>query len=149
MNSKERAELRAQANTLDTILIVGKGGISETLVQETEKLLDVRELVKGRVLESAMLTAREASDELCRATGAEGIQVVGSKFVIYRKSDKPKEEKKPAAKPAKVKVKKINPVKAGIHARKMKAKEDRKKRDQYFHDAAVKAAIEKRKQANR
>ena len=59
MNSKERAELRAQANTLDTILIVGKGGISETLVQETEKLLDVRELVKGRVLESAMDKAEE------------------------------------------------------------------------------------------
>jgi hypothetical protein len=57
----------------------------------------VRELVKGRVLESAMLTAREVSATSCaRATGAEGIQVVGSKFVIYRKNDKPKEEKKKA-----------------------------------------------------
>ena len=151
MTSKERAELRAQANGLDTILTVGKGGVNEALLAETEKLLDARELVKGRVLETAMLSAREAADALCAATGAEGIQVVGSKFVIYRKSDKPKEAKKPAAKPAKakVKVKKINPVKAGLHARKMKAKEERKQRDQYFHDAAVKAAIEKRKQANR
>ena len=146
MTSKERAELRAQANNLDTILIVGKGGVSETLLAETEKLLDVRELVKGRVLESAMLTAREASDALCAATGAEGVQVVGSKFVIYRKSDKPKEEKKPAKKAVKVRPKKINPVKAGIHARKVRAKEERQQRKQYFHDAAVKAAIERRRQ---
>jgi len=147
MTSKERAELRAQANSLDTILMVGKGGVNEALLAETEKLLDARELVKGRVLETAMLSAREAADALCAATGAEGIQVVGSKFVIYRKSDKPKEEKK--KKPtgtAKVKVKKINPVSAGIRERKRRARDEKQKRKQYFHDAAVKAAIEKRKQ---
>ena len=65
MTSKERAELRAQANTLDTILMVGKGGVSETLVAEAEKLLDARELVKGRVLESALMSAREVCDVLC------------------------------------------------------------------------------------
>ena len=57
MTSKERAELRAQANTLDTILMVGKGGVSETLIAEAEKVLDARELVKGRVLESATRSA--------------------------------------------------------------------------------------------
>ena len=80
MTSKERAALRAQANTIDTTLMVGKGGVSETLVAEAEKLLDIHELVKGRVLETAMMTPREVCDALCEATGAEGIQVVGSQI---------------------------------------------------------------------
>ena len=94
MTSKERAALRAQANTIDTTLMVGKGGVSETLVAEAQKLLDIHELVKGRVLETAMMTPREVCDALCEATGAEGIQVVGSKFVIWRKSEKVEQEKK-------------------------------------------------------
>lgn len=68
MTSKERAALRAQANTIDTTLMVGKGGVSETLVAEAEKLLDIHELVKGRVLETAMMTPREVCDALCEAT---------------------------------------------------------------------------------
>ena len=96
MTSKERAELRAQANTIDTTLIVGKGGVSETLVAEAEKLLDIHELVKGRVLETAMLTPREVSDALCEATGADGIQVVGSKFVrSSRKKRRPRKRPLP------------------------------------------------------
>ena len=146
MTSKQRAELRAQANTLDTILMIGKGGISDMVIAETEKLLDARELVKGRVLESAMLTAREASDELCARTGADGIQAVGSKFVIYRKSEKLERERTAASKPAKPAAKKVNPVKAGVRNRRRAAKLDRERRDKYFHDAAVNAAIERRRQ---
>ena len=117
MTSKERAALRAQANTIDTTLMVGKGGVSETLVAEAEKLLDIHELVKGRVLETAMMTPREVCDALCEATGAEGIQVVGSKFVIWRKSEKVEQEKKKAEKKAATPKKvsgNYNPVKAGI-----------------------------------
>ncbi len=99
MTSKERAELRAQANTLDTILMVGKGGVSETLIAEAEKVLDARELVKGRVLESAMMSAREVCDAICEQTGAEGIQVVGNKFVIYRKSETLERERQAQAQP--------------------------------------------------
>ena len=146
MTSKQRAELRAQANTLDTVLMIGKGGISDTVVAETEKLLDARELVKGRVLEASMLTAREASDELCAHTGADGIQTVGSKFVIYRRSEKLERERAAAAKPAKAAPKKVNPVKAGVRNRRRAAKLERERRDKYFHDAAVNAAIERRKQ---
>ena len=149
MTSKERAELRAQANTIDTTLIVGKGGVSETLVAEAEKLLDIHELVKGRVLETAMLTPREVSDALCEATGADGIQVVGSKFVIWRKSEKVQQEKKKAEKKAAAPKKvsgNYNPVKAGITKRKQQAKERRKQQKEYFHEAAVKAAIERRRQ---
>ena len=73
MTSKERAALRAQANPLEVTLIVGKSGISQTLLDEAVILLDSHELVKGRVLETAGLTAREASDMLCEALGAEGM----------------------------------------------------------------------------
>ena len=87
MTSKERAELRAQANTLDTILMVGKGGVSETLIAEAEKVLDARELVKGRVLESAMMSAREVCDAICEQTGAEGcLSVPGEYGIVTRPS---------------------------------------------------------------
>ena len=87
MTSKQRAELRSQANVLDTTLMVGKEGLSDAVIAEAEKLLDAKELVKGKVLESAMLSPREVSDALCEATGADGIQIVGTKFVIYRKTE--------------------------------------------------------------
>ena len=69
LTSKERANLRAQANGLEVTLMVGKGGVSEAVLEETQRLLEAKELIKGRVLETALLTAREASDQLCRATG--------------------------------------------------------------------------------
>ena len=86
LTSKERAELRAQANTLDTTLMVGKGGVTDAVIAEAENQLDSRELVKGKVLEGAMMSAREVCDELCEATGADGVAVIGTKFVLYRPS---------------------------------------------------------------
>ena len=140
MTSKERAELRAQANPLDVTLIVGKGGISDTLLDEAVVLLDSHELVKGRVLETSGLTAREASDAICQALGAEGVACVGTKFVIWRK------KKAAAKKPAKKVSGNYNPVKAGLRARKQAAEQQRKQRKQYFHDKAVSAAIERSRQ---
>ena len=84
LTSKERAELRAKANSIETTLIVGKGGVGETLIADVENQLDARELVKGKVLEAAMMTAREVSDENSAATRADGVSCVGNKFVIYR-----------------------------------------------------------------
>ena len=93
MTSKERAELRAQANPLDVTLIVGKGGISDTLLDEAVVLLDSHELVKGRVLENSLLSAREACDRLAEVCRAEPVQVIGSKFVLYKRNEqKPKIE---------------------------------------------------------
>ena len=88
LTSKERAELRAKANSIETTLIVGKGGVGETLIADVENQLEARELVKGKVLEAAMMTAREVSDAICEATGADGVSCVGNKFVIYRFSEK-------------------------------------------------------------
>lgn len=142
MTSKQRAELRSQANTLETTLMIGKGGITDNVIAETERLLDARELVKGKVLETAMMDPREVSDALCEATGAEGIQVVGTKFVIYRKSLKLEAERKAKEKSAK----KVNPVRAGVQARRKKAKELKQRKQQYFREAAVQAAIQRRKE---
>ena len=88
LTSKQRAELRARANQLPVLLTVGKGGVSGSLIAEADTVLTAKELVKGQVLESALLTAREACDAICEATGADGVQTVGSKFVIYRFSQK-------------------------------------------------------------
>ena len=145
MTSKERAALRAQANTIETTLIVGKGGVSEQVLQEASNLLDAHELIKGKVLETAMLTAREASDAICEALGAEGIGCVGTK------SEKLEQEKKSAAKPAAAKPAKkrngnYNPVKVSNTRRKEQLRERKQKQKEYFHEAAVKAAIERRKQ---
>ena len=88
LTSKERADLRAQANTLETTLMVGKDGVTDAVIAEAEILLNTRELVKGKVLETAMMTPREVSDAICEATGADGVGVIGTKFIIYRFSEK-------------------------------------------------------------
>ena len=88
LTSKQRAEFRAQANSLETTLMVGKDGVTEAVIAEADKLLTARELVKGKVLETALMSAREVSDAICEATGADGISCVGSKFVIWRFSEK-------------------------------------------------------------
>ena len=84
LRSKQRAQLRGMASTMDTILHVGKDGIGDNLVKQANDALEARELIKGRVLENSMLTAREAAEELAVATRSEVVQVIGSKFVLYR-----------------------------------------------------------------
>ncbi len=86
LTTKQRAQLRGLANKEDTIVHIGKSGITENIVAQARDALKARELIKCRVLENCMLTAREASEELCAATGAEGVQVIGSRFVIYKKN---------------------------------------------------------------
>jgi RNA-binding protein len=88
LTSKQRAQLRGMAAGEDTIVIIGKGGITDNTVSEMVNALKARELVKGRVLETSMLTAREACDALCEKCGAEPVQVIGSKFVLYKRNNK-------------------------------------------------------------
>ena len=85
LTSKQRAQLRGLANSLDTILHVGKDGISDNLAKQANDALEARELIKGRVLENSMLTAREACEQLAKLTRSESVQVIGSKFVLYRR----------------------------------------------------------------
>ena len=86
MTGKERAAFRAMANGLQTIQQVGHNGIGEELIKNIDAALTARELIKLRVLETCPHTAREAADLLAEATGAEVIQVIGYRFVLYRKN---------------------------------------------------------------
>ena len=88
LTSKQRAQLRGLANRIDTILQVGKDGLKENLVKQADGALEARELIKGRVLENAMLTPRETAEALASATRSEVVQVIGTKFVLYRQSHK-------------------------------------------------------------
>lgn len=93
LTSKQRAYLRGLAAAEDTIVIIGKGGITENIITQMNDALKARELVKGRVLENSLLTAREAADALNETCRAEVVQVIGSKFVLYKRNEqKPKIE---------------------------------------------------------
>ena len=142
LTSKERAELRSQATTLDTTLMVGKGGVTESVIAEADNQLTARELVKGKVLETALMSAREVSDEICEATGADGVSCVGSKFVIYRFSEKCQEERNQTGR-AKRKEVKVNPVRKGAQARRQAAKKVREQRNEYFRQQAIEKSIER------
>ncbi len=144
LTGKQRAEFRTMANGLDTTLIVGKDGVTPNVIAEAEILLESHELVKGRVLETALMSAREVSDQLCEATGADGIQTVGSKFVIYRKSKKLEREAQERA--VREKKKTVNPVKAGVQKRRKLVKEERERKNAYFKQAAIEASIERERQ---
>ena len=140
ITSKERAELRAKANELETTLIVGKEGVTDALVEELNRQLEARELVKGRVLETALMSAREACDQLCQALQAEGIQCVGSKFVLWRPSKT--EKKKTGTAKARFKV---NPVRSGTQKRRAAAKAERERRNEFFKQTAIDLAKKRRR----
>ena len=145
LTSKERAELRARANSIDTTLIVGKEGITETVVAEADNQLTARELIKGKVLETALMSPREVCDELCEATGADGVSVIGTKFVLYRFSQKCQDERNQTgrAKRKETPKSKSDPVGKGMRARKAAARKLREQRNAYFKEKAVERAIER------
>ena len=84
LTSKQRAQLRGIANSAETTLHIGKSGITETVIQQLHEGLVAREIVKGKVLENAPITPREACDSLAAACKGHPVQVIGSKFVVYR-----------------------------------------------------------------
>lgn len=86
LNSRQRAQLRGMANGFETIFQIGKGGIGDRLIKQVSDALEARELIKLRVLESAPESAREAADAISEAVGAEVVQVIGSRFILYRQS---------------------------------------------------------------
>lgn len=88
MTGKERAALRAQANKLQPIFQIGKGGVSDNLLKQLDEALEARELIKITILESAYEDTRDLCNEIAKELGAEPIQAIGSKFVLYRKSKK-------------------------------------------------------------
>ena len=95
LTSKQRAQLRGLANSIDTILHVGKDGLGDNLVKQADDALEARELIKGRVLDNNIeYDARSAAAALAQATRSEVVQVIGTRFVLYREShSKPKEKR--------------------------------------------------------
>ena len=86
LTSKQRAYLRSLANSAETILQVGKEGISENLIKQVDDALTARELIKGKVLETAPGFAEEIAAQLAEATGSEVVQVIGMRFVLFRRN---------------------------------------------------------------
>lgn len=90
ITTKQRAKLRAMANTLEPIVSIGKNGITDSVIKQLDEALEAREIVKGIVQKASDLTAKEACNILTEATNAEPVQVIGSKFVVYREAKEPK-----------------------------------------------------------
>lgn len=88
LTSKQRATLRGIASTYETIFQVGKGGISDTLVQQVSDALRKRELIKIHVLDNCSLSAREAAEELSEKTESDVVQVIGSRLVLFKRNPK-------------------------------------------------------------
>lgn len=98
LNSKQRAFLRSLATGEDTILMVGKGGMNEQIIKQASDAIKKRELIKGKVLESAGITPREAAEEISAEINAEVVQVIGTKFVLYKRNEKEPKIELPKAK---------------------------------------------------
>ncbi len=86
LNSRQRAQLRGMANDYETIFQIGKSGISENTIKQVNDALEARELIKLRVLETCPLSSREAADQLANETKCDVVQVIGSRFILYRES---------------------------------------------------------------
>lgn len=87
LTSKQRAYLRSLANSIDTILMVGKGGLSDQIYKTADDAITARELIKGKVLETCEMSVREVADTIANEINADVVQVIGTKFVLYRKNE--------------------------------------------------------------
>ena len=95
LTSKQRAYLRGLANGLDPILHMGKGGLSDAMIRQADDALTARELLKGKALETAPISAIETAQAIAEAVGAEVVQVVGRTFVLYRRNEKEPQIQRP------------------------------------------------------
>ena len=86
LTSKHRAYLRAMAAPMDTIFQVGKGGVNDNMCEQISNALEARELIKLRVLDNCDLNAKEAAQIISEETNSDVVQVIGTRFVLYRES---------------------------------------------------------------
>lgn len=93
LNSRQRAQLRGLANSMETILQVGKSGVTENTVKQVSDALEARELIKLRTLETCPTSSRETAEEIAEKTGADVVQVIGTRIVLYRESENNKQIK--------------------------------------------------------
>lgn len=86
LNSRQRAMLRGMANHLDPIFQIGKAGVGDQLIKQVGEALEARELIKLTVLETSPQKSRECADKVARETKSDVVQVIGSKFILYKES---------------------------------------------------------------
>lgn len=90
LTTKQRAKLRSMANTIDPVVSIGKGGITDNIIKQFDDALEARELIKCIIQKGSDFTAREACNEIAEKVNAEPVQVIGNKFVLYRAAKEPK-----------------------------------------------------------
>ncbi len=91
LTSKQRAQLRSMANSYDTILLIGKSGLADNIIKQADDALESRELIKCGILETCPISVRDCANAIADSIGADVVQVIGSKFVLYRESKKNKQ----------------------------------------------------------
>lgn len=91
LNSRQRAQLRSMANSYQAIFQIGKSGVGEQLIRQVNEALEARELIKLTVLETSPMKARECADTVAAATESDVVQVIGSKFILYKQSKENKQ----------------------------------------------------------
>ena len=84
LNSRQRAQLRGMANDYETILHIGKSGITENTIVQAREALEARELIKISVLQNCMDDPREIAQILAERTHSQVVQVIGKKIVLYK-----------------------------------------------------------------
>ncbi|NMA79960.1 MAG: YhbY family RNA-binding protein, partial [Clostridiales bacterium] len=87
---KQRANLKGQASKIDAIFQVGKGGVTQNVINQTDEALQARELIKLTVLETSELSPIETANELAQSTNSEVVQAIGRKIILYRENPKKK-----------------------------------------------------------
>lgn len=86
MTSKQRAYLRSMANSYDTIFQIGKGGINNNMIKQINDALEARELIKLRILNNSEYSPSEAANIIADSVQADVIQVIGTRFILYKES---------------------------------------------------------------
>ena len=87
LKGKQRSYLRGKANSMNPLFQVGKNGITENVITQVDNALEARELIKLRILETSLYTAREAAEELAEECQAEIIQTIGNVVILFRKNE--------------------------------------------------------------
>lgn len=93
ITSKQRAYLRKEAHTLEPIFQIGKDGVTDALIDGLDKALEKREILKVHILETALLDTKETCNSLAERLGAEPVQAIGNKFILYRRAEEEKNRK--------------------------------------------------------
>ncbi len=87
LTGKQRAMLRREANGIPALYQIGKDGVTENIIKQFDDALEANELIKVHILENSLLDIRPTADEVSKKLGADTVQCIGSKFVLYRKSN--------------------------------------------------------------